>query len=61
VRRRYEIPLADQVDVPELPNKSILVLLRGLPHTRLHILVVNLSGADVMGGVRRTGFVPVRP
>jgi trehalose synthase len=58
VRRQYEIHLADQIDVPDVPHKAMLVLLHRLPSTQHHLLVLNFSEEDVIGTVRSELLVP---
>ena len=58
VRRRYEIHLADQLDVPEVPNKAMLVLLHQLPAGQQHVLALNFSEVDISGTIRSEFLVP---
>ncbi|HWE12221.1 MAG TPA: maltose alpha-D-glucosyltransferase [Solirubrobacteraceae bacterium] len=58
VRREHEIHLADQLDIPEVPNKAMLVLLHKLPSGQQHLLILNFSEEDVMGTVRSELLVP---
>jgi trehalose synthase len=58
VRRRYEIHLADQLDVPEVPDKAMLVLLHLLPAGQQHVLALNFSEEDISGTVRSECMVP---
>jgi trehalose synthase len=58
VRRQYEIHLADQLDIPSVPHKAMLVLLHQLPSSRQHLLVLNFSDEDVMGTIRSELLVP---
>jgi hypothetical protein len=58
VRRQYEIHLADQLDVPSVPHKAMLVLLHQLPSSQQHLLVLNFSDEDVMGTIRSELLVP---
>ncbi len=58
VRREYEIHLADQIDVPSVPHKAMLVLLHALPSGRQHLLALNFSEEDVIGTIRSELLVP---
>jgi trehalose synthase len=58
VRREYEIHLADQIDVPSVPHKAMLVLLHSLPSGRQHLLALNFSEEDVIGTIRSEFLVP---
>jgi trehalose synthase len=58
VRRRYEIHLADQLDVPEVPHRAMLVLIHQLPSGQQHVLALNFSEQDISGSVRSERLVP---
>ena len=58
VRRRYEIHLADQLDVPEVPHRAMLVLLHQLPSRQQHVLALNFSEQDISGTVRSQWLEP---
>jgi trehalose synthase len=58
VRRRYEIHLADQLDVPGVPDKAMLVLVHRLPSGLQHVLALNFSQQDISGTVRSECMVP---
>jgi trehalose synthase len=58
VRRRYEIHLADQLDVPDVPHRAMLVLLHELPGGRQHVLALNFAEEDISGTVRSEALAP---
>jgi trehalose synthase len=58
VRREYGIHLADQIDVPSVPHKAMLVLLHLLPSGCQHLLALNFSEEDVIGTIRSEHLVP---
>jgi trehalose synthase len=58
VRRGYEIHLADQLDVPEVPHQAMLVLLHQLPSRQQHVLALNFSEDDISGTVRSEWLEP---
>jgi hypothetical protein len=58
IRRRHEIHLADQLDIPDVPHRSMLVLLHLLPSGQQHVLALNFSEEDISGTVRSECLVP---
>jgi maltose alpha-D-glucosyltransferase/alpha-amylase len=58
VRRRHEIYLADQLDVPQVPHRAMLVLLHQLPSRQQHVLALNFSEEDISGTVRSEWLEP---
>ena len=58
VRRRYEIHLADQLDVPKVPHRAMLVLLHQLPSREQHVLALNFSEEDISGTVSSEWLEP---
>jgi trehalose synthase len=58
VRRQYEIHLADQLDVPAVSHRAMLVLLHELPSGQQHVLALNFSGEDIWGTVQSELLVP---
>jgi trehalose synthase len=58
VRRRYEIHLADQLDVPDVPHRAMLVLLHRLPSGQQHVLALNFAEEDISGTVRSESLAP---
>ena len=58
IRRRYEIHLAEQLDVPPVSHRAMLVLLHRLPNGQQHVLALNFSGEDIWGTVRSECRVP---
>jgi maltose alpha-D-glucosyltransferase/alpha-amylase len=58
VRRRFEIHLADQLDIPDVPHRAMLVLLHRLPSGQQHVLALNFSEEDISGTVRSECLVP---
>jgi maltose alpha-D-glucosyltransferase/alpha-amylase len=58
VRRRYEIHLADQLDVPDVPHRAMLVLVHRLPTGQQHVLAMNFSEEDISGTVRSEALIP---
>jgi maltose alpha-D-glucosyltransferase/alpha-amylase len=58
IRRRHEIHLADQLDVPDVPHRAMLVLIHRLPSGQQHVLAMNFSEEDISGTVRSEALVP---
>ncbi|MGI8715683.1 MAG: maltose alpha-D-glucosyltransferase [Solirubrobacteraceae bacterium] len=58
VRRSHEIHLADQLDVPAVSHRAMLVLLHELPSGQQHVLALNFSGEDIWGTVQSELLVP---
>jgi len=58
VRRRYEIHLADQLDIPDVPHHAMLVLLHRLPSGQQHVLALNFAEEDISGTVRSEYLAP---
>jgi trehalose synthase len=58
VRRRYEIHLGEQLDVPDVPHRAMLVLLHELPSGQQHVLALNFSDEDISGTVRSDSLAP---
>ena len=58
VRRRHEIHLGDQLDVPETSHRAMLVLIHELPSRQQHVLALNFSGEDIWGAVQSKVLVP---
>ncbi len=57
VRERYGIALADQVDVPLVSHRSMLVMVHRLPDERMQLTVLNF-GADYLTGTVRSEHLP---
>jgi trehalose synthase len=59
VRTRYGIATAQQVDVPDVSHRGLLVLVHQLADAdRLHLTVLNFSGEPVTGTVRSEHLTP---
>jgi trehalose synthase len=58
IRQRHEIHLGDQLDVPDVPHRSMLVLVHELPSGSQHVLALNFSEEDISGTVRSECLVP---
>jgi trehalose synthase len=58
IRRRHEIHLADQLDVPEVSHPAMLVLIHRLPSGMLHVLALNFSREDIWGTVQSRCLKP---
>ena len=59
VRTRYGIATAQQVDVPDVSNRGLLVLVHQLADPeQLHLTVLNFSGEPVTGTVRSEYLTP---
>ncbi|QJY48267.1 maltose alpha-D-glucosyltransferase [Pseudonocardia broussonetiae] len=59
VRTRYGIATAEQVDVPDVSHRGLLVLVHRLAGPgQLHLTVLNFSGEPVTGTVRSEHLVP---
>ncbi len=58
VRRSYEIHLADQLDVPAVSHRAMLVLIHQLPLGQQHVLALNFSQEDIWGTVQSPHLVP---
>ena len=58
VRRRFEIHLGDQLDVPDVPHRAMLVLMHQLPSGQQHVLALNFSSEDISGTVRSDCLKP---
>ncbi|MBW0113583.1 maltose alpha-D-glucosyltransferase, partial [Pseudonocardia sp. KRD-182] len=59
VRTRYGIATAEQVDVPDVSHRGLLVMVHRLAGPgQLHLTVLNFSGEPVSGTVRSEHLVP---
>jgi trehalose synthase len=58
LRREHEIYLGEQLDVPDVPNRAMLVLVHQLPSGQQHLLILNFSEEDVLGTVRSEVLIP---
>ena len=58
IRRRYSIATGRQVDIPEVPHRSMLVMVHCLPDARMQVTVLNFSGVKVSGTVRSVHLPP---
>jgi trehalose synthase len=58
VRKHYGIATAQQVDVPDVSHRGLLVLVHRLDAARLHLSVLNFSAEPVTGTVRSEHLVP---
>jgi trehalose synthase len=58
VRRRYGIPVATQVDVPEVSHKAMLVMVHRLAGDDLQITALNFSREPITGTVRSEHLPP---
>lgn len=59
VRTRYGIATAEQVDVPDVSHRGLLVMVHRLAGPgQLHLTVLNFSGEPVTGTVRSEHLVP---
>jgi trehalose synthase len=58
VRTRYGIATSVQVDVPEVPNKAMLVMVHRLDTTQLQVTVLNFSSRPIAGRVRSERLAP---
>ena len=58
VRRRFEIHLGDQLDIPDVPHRAMLVLMHQLPSGQQHVLALNFSEEDISGTVRSDCLKP---
>jgi trehalose synthase len=57
VRKRYGIATSEQLDVPRVSNKAMLVMVHQLSDAE-QITVLNFSGQPISGGVRSEQLVP---
>jgi trehalose synthase len=57
VRKRYGIATSEQLDVPRVSNKAMLVMVHQLSDAE-QITVLNFSGEPISGGVRSEQLVP---
>lgn len=58
IRNEHQIYLAEQLDIPDVPHRAMLVLLHLLPSGDQHLLILNFSEQDVLGTVRSDHLVP---
>src|SRR3984957_19947319 len=58
IRRRFEIHLGDQLDIPDVPHRAMLVLMHQLPSGQQHVLALNFSEEDISGTVRSNCLKP---
>ncbi len=58
VRKRYGIAVAQQVDVPEVSHRGLLVLVHRLDDDRHHVSVLNFSPESVTATVRSEHLPP---
>jgi len=58
VRRRYEIDLAELLDIPAVSHPAMLVLIHKLPSGQQHALTLNFSNQTIWGTVQSPHLVP---
>jgi trehalose synthase len=58
VRRQYEIHLGEQLDVPRVSHRAMLVMLHLLPSGQQHVLALNFSEENIWGTVRSEHLIP---
>jgi hypothetical protein len=58
VRRRYEIDLAELLDIPAVSHPAMLVLIHKLPSGRQHALTLNFSNQTIWGTVQSPHLIP---
>jgi hypothetical protein len=58
VRTRYGIATSVQVEVPDVPDKAMLVMVHLLDSTRLQVTVLNFANHSMVGSVRSEHLAP---
>ena len=58
VRTRYRISTSVQVDVPDVPNKAMLVMVHQLDTSQIQVTVLNFSGRPIAGSVESEHLAP---
>jgi trehalose synthase len=58
VRTRYRISTSVQVDVPDVPNKAMLVMVHQLDTSQIQVTVLNFSGQPIAGSVESEHLAP---
>ena len=58
VRKRYGVAVAQQIDIPAVSHRGMLVLVHRLEADRLHLTVLNFADEHVSGTVRSEHLVP---
>jgi trehalose synthase len=58
VRRRYEIDLAELLDIPAVSHPAMLVLIHKLPSGQQHALTLNFSNQTIWGTVQSPHLIP---
>jgi trehalose synthase len=58
VRTRYRISTSVQVDVPDVPNKAMLVMVHQLDTSQIQVTVLNFSGQPIAGSVESEHLPP---
>ena len=58
VRRQHEIHLGEQLDVPRVSHRAMLVMLHLLPSGQQHVLALNFSEENIWGTVRSEHLIP---
>jgi trehalose synthase len=58
VRTRYGIAVAEQVDVPDVSHRGMLVMVHRLDADRMHLTVLNFAAEPVTGTVRSAHLAP---
>jgi trehalose synthase len=58
VRTRYRISISVQVDVPDVPNKAMLVMVHQLDTSQIQVTVLNFSGQPIAGSVESEHLAP---
>jgi hypothetical protein len=58
VRTRYRISISVQVDVPDVPNKAMLVMVHRLDTSQIQVTVLNFSGQPIAGSVESEHLAP---
>jgi trehalose synthase len=58
VRTRYRISTSVQVDVPDVPNKAMLVMVHQLDTSQIQVTVLNFSGHPIAGSVESEHLAP---
>ena len=58
MRRRYQIDLAELLDIPAVSHPAMLVLIHLLPSGQQHALILNFSNQTIWGTVQSPHLVP---
>ena len=58
VRTRYRVSTSVQVDVPDVPDKAMLVMVHLLDTSQLQVTVLNFSNRSIAGTVRSEHLAP---